>query len=129
MLKDFWEFSSCNIFTTLHTSCTTPHQRLSTVASHTTLIHTIFLYGLLPGHFIHSTHVAKSIFTTTTFTYTKWGVRHITTNEYCRVFDVSTKFDIFLNKYNPDVIPPCNLLFNTVPVKLLLNGLILSGMC
>ena len=37
------EFSPRSICTTHHPSCTTPHHRISTVASHPNLLHTIFL--------------------------------------------------------------------------------------
>ena len=30
---------------------------------------------------------------------------------------------------NTDVIPPYNLLFTTTPVKLILHGILLSGIC
>ena len=90
------------------------------------MLHTIFSYGLLLGNFIHSTHAdTPSIVTPTPFTSTQWGVCHLS---YCRVFDVSVAFDKMMDKRHSDIITPCNPLFTTVPVKLLLHGLLLYGL-
>ena len=45
------------------------------------------------------------------------------------MFDVSVTFDKSWDKLHTDVLPLCHLLFTTVPVKLLLHGLLLYGPC
>ena len=45
------------------------------------------------------------------------------------MFDVSVAFEKRLNKFHSDILPPCHLLFTTLSVKLLLHGLLLSGLC
>ena len=45
------------------------------------------------------------------------------------MFDVSVEFEKRLDKHHPDVLPPCHTFFTTVLVKLLLLGLLLSGLC
>ena len=45
------------------------------------------------------------------------------------MFDVSVAFEKRLDKCHYDVLPPCHMLFTTVPVKLILYGMLLYGLC
>ena len=79
-LQDFLKFPPRVIGTTLHPSCTTPHQFFSKSALHPTLLHTIFSYVFLPDNFLHISNAATpSVVTPTPFTSTQWGVLYLTT--------------------------------------------------